>query len=181
MTIQNSNLQFTHLVVTPPPAAGGKLLTLIGGELSLLNTNIRPEQILVQANPTAPAQPSIVSAWQFLVIGAAKGPPGAIIEVRTVEPPPPPNAADLSVRFSPAVNIEGRTPRPDRGNAIVVKSWTLDASGAVKPAPGYEVKLLGPAAEGAQRPVLKAMPFRPAPETFRAKLDDDAPTLEVMP
>jgi hypothetical protein len=62
-----------------------------------------------------------------------------------------------------------------------VKSWSLDAGGAVKAAPGYEVKLLGPAPAGAARPVIKAMPFRPAPETFREKLDDSTPTLEVMP
>ena len=178
LKFENSTLQLTHVIAQPPAAADAKVLSLNGGEVSLLNCGLRPEQAVLQAPANNPAQPTAVITWQYVVVGA-KAPAGAVAEVRTIDPAPAANAADLNVRFSPAVVVEGKTARPDRGNAIVVKSWSLDAKGPVKPAPGYEVRILGPAAEGVQRPVLKAIPFRPAPEAFRGKLDDDTPTLEV--
>jgi hypothetical protein len=63
---------------------------------------------------------------------------------------------------------------------IIVKSWAMDPKGALIAAPEYTIKIMGaPAKEGAPRPLLKTMPFRPGDTHFRALPNDPTPTLEV--
>lgn len=151
-----------------------------GTTLSLLNTTFLPTQFKFGTQPAPKEGPPTVpvTCLQYLVVGVKDAPADCLVEVRTAGLAA--DAADPNVRNSPAPLIKGRTPLATSLNTLIVKSWTLDAKGKPAPAPEYTVKVLGPAAkEGAARPVLKMLNYRPAENAFRPTLDDATPTLEV--
>ena len=102
---------------------------------------------------------------------------GSVIGIATLTAA---DGADVNVRNSPATLSAGLTPLPQTLNPLIVKGWSLDVAGKVAPAPEYSISVLGPAPkEGAPRPVLQKVMYRPPDNTFRPTLTDATPTLEV--
>jgi hypothetical protein len=150
-----------------------------GGRLSLLNCNITPAQIKL-APPAATAKDDPVTSLQYAIVRVKDAPANALVELRTVDPKLAADAADPNVRNSPAPLTAGLSPLPKSLNPLIVKAWTMDLKGKLPPTPEYNVKVLGPAPkEGAARPLLKMLTFRPAENAFRALPDDVTPTLEI--
>jgi hypothetical protein len=151
-----------------------------GTTLGLLNCNFLPAHFKMGTQP-APKEgmppPVPVTCLQHLVIGVKDAPPGCLVDVRTAGLAA--DVGDPNVRNSPAPLVKGLTPTPRSLNPLIVKGWTLDAKGKPAPAPEYTVKVLGPApVEGAARPVLKMLSYRPPENAFRPPADL-TPTLEV--
>lgn len=175
---QNATLQLTNLQVKDL-AKGGVALLHEGNALTLLNCNILPAQIKLGAQPAAQVLPP-VTALHYVVVRVKTAPADAQIDIRS-NPPPAAEAMDPNVRNTPAPVVGGLTPLPRTLNPLIVKAWTLDAKGKVSPAPEYTVTVLGAAPkEGAQRPVLHKMMFRPMENAFRVTPLDATPTLEVL-
>jgi hypothetical protein len=175
-TLQISGLQVKDL------APKGVAVQCESGSVSLLNCNIPPAQIKVLPQAPAAAGPVVVpvTCQAYVVVSVKGAPKGSLVDVQTTNPAPPAGAADPNVRNSPAALAAGRTPLPKTVSPLIVKSWTFDPTGKLVPAPDYAVKVLGPAPkEGAPRPLLKAVPFKPAENAFRASPDDPKPTVEV--
>ena len=150
------------------------------GSMAMLNCNVLPAEIKMapQKPPEKPGPPPIL-CQQYVVVAVKGAPANAVVEVRTSAPALAAGAADPNVRNTPAPLVDGLTPLANTLNPLVVNAWTFDLAGKVLPAPEYAIKLLGPAAkEGADRPVLKVMTFRPTEKTFR-EVQDKTPTLEV--
>jgi parallel beta-helix repeat protein len=158
----------------------GVALNFKSGTLSLLNCNITPDQIKMEA-PAAKTDAAAVTCLQYVVVGARKTPPNSLVDLRTAVPALSADAADPNVRNSPAPLVDGLSPLPRALNPLIVKAWTIDDKGKVLPPPEYTVKILGPAPEeGAVRPVLRAVAFRPQENALRATPADATPTLEVI-
>lgn len=177
---QAGKLQINNLVIKDL-AKKGIAFHLDTGTVALLNCNVLPVDIKMapQKPPEKPGPPPI-QCQQVLLVAAKGAPPGSVIEVRTSTPALPAGAADPNVRNSPAPLIEGLTPTAGAFNALVVNAWTFDLAGKPLPAPEYAIKVLGPPAkEGAVRPLLKTVNFRPTENAFRASPTDKTPTLEV--
>ncbi len=175
---QNSNLQLTNFMVKDLLAKGLPVL-FDTGVMTLLNCNIQAAQIKIGAQP-ATAKDDPVVCLQYTVVGVKGAPADALVEVRTEKPPLAADAADPNVRNSPAPLTAGLTPLPKTLNPLIVKAWSIDLKGKVQAGPEYTVKVLGPAAkEGAPRPVLKMISYKPPENAFRATPNDPAPTLEV--
>ncbi len=173
--MQNSNLQLNGFQAKDLAKKGLAVLHE-GGTLSLLNGNVAAGQIKM-----APTKGASVQCLHYVVVAAKGAPAGALVEIRTTKPAPAAGASDPNVRNSPAALADGLTPPPRSLTPLVVAAWSLDAAGKVQPPPEYEVRVLGPAAkEGADRPVLKSVPLRPAESAFRADLNDKTPTIEVL-
>jgi hypothetical protein len=154
------------------------------GAITLLNCNLRPEQVKLSMPPSKREQMP-VTALDYVVIAARGGPPDAEVELRTEGFKGDPEA-DLNVRNSPAPLSKGLTPLPQPAGApvtlspLVVKSWVVDGDGKVIPAPKYTVRVLAPAEKpGAERKVLGTETMQPNAEWFRARVDDAKPTAEV--
>lgn len=156
----------------------GVAVSYYSGPLTLLNCNIRPEQVKVlQAPPPAVRPEFLVQSMEFLVVAPKMAvPPGSRVEVVTVNlaKPLPPGAADLNVRNAPAAFLRnGFTPLPKTTEAMVVKSWTLDADGKVVPPPEYTVRIV----HGGK--ILGSMNAKPEARWYREKPDEAIATLEV--
>lgn len=175
---QNAILQLTNFQIKDLNPKGVAVFHE-GGKLSLLNCNITPAQIkLAPAAATAKDDP--VTSLQFAIVRVKDAPADALVEVRTADPKLAADATDSNVRNSPAPLTLGLTPLPRSLNPLIVRAWTMDLKGKLLPMPEYNVKVLGPAPkEGAARPLLKMVTFRPMENAFRAALDDVTPTLEV--
>jgi hypothetical protein len=177
----SSRLQLTGFRVKEL-AKKGVVVEFDSGTLSLLNCELKPEDIkILPQKPVEKPPPELITCLQYAVVKVKGNPPGSLVEVRTSAPPLPAGAADPNVRNSPAPINDGLTPLPGALMPVIVKAWSFNLAGQLVKGPEYTVKVLGPAAkEGADRPVLKAQPFRPPPAAFRADLNDKTPTLEVM-
>ena len=176
----NGAVQYNHCLVKGL-AKKGQAFQLDQGSASLLNCNLGPTdcKVIPQKLPEKPG-PAPLTCNHYLIIVAKKSPPGSLIEVRTLAPAIPPGAADPNVRNASAPLVQGITPLPKSLAPVVAKAWSFDYRGKLQPAPEYGVKLFGPAPkEGAERPLLKALVFRPREDGFRADPNDPAPTLEV--
>jgi hypothetical protein len=178
---QNSNLQLNNFHINDL-AKKGQAVHNDSGTLALLNVNVLPADVKVVPQPPVAGKPPVprVTCQQYLVIKVKDAPPGALVEVRTSIPAPAAGTADPNVRNTPAPLIDGLTPLPASSTPLVVNAWTIDTAGKVQAAPEYAVKVLGPAPkEGAARPLLKLVAFRPAENAFRAAPDDTKSSLEV--
>jgi parallel beta-helix repeat protein len=174
--VQLANVELKHRL-----PGQGKILQ-DGGSFTMLNCNIVPKQFKMvvpqAANPKNP--PLTVIAMEYLIVGVKDAGPDALVEVRTVKPPLAADAADPNVRNAQAPLVKGLTPLPRTLLPIIVKSWAMDPKGALVPAPEYTIKIMGAAAkEGAPRPLLKSLSFRPTDTMFRPLPNDPAPTVEV--
>lgn len=176
---QNATLQVTHLQVKDLPK-GGVALLHEGNALSLLNCNVLPAQIKMGAQPAAKPPPVPVTAQHYLVIAVKGAPEGSLVDVRS-QPPVPVDVADPHVRNTPAALVSGLSPLPTSFNPLIIGGWTMDAKGKVTPAPEYVISVLGPSPrEGASRPILHKMTFRPPENLFRPTRASATPTLEVL-
>ncbi|MBM3993738.1 MAG: right-handed parallel beta-helix repeat-containing protein [Planctomycetes bacterium] len=175
---ENASLQVANLQIKDLNAKGTGI-NFLSGKLTLLNCDIAPAQIKVAAQAATVKDDPII-CQQYVVVGVKGAPADSLVDVRTNDPKLAADVADPSVRNTPAPLTAGLTPLPRTLNPLIVKAWTIDPKGKLQPGVEYNVKVLGPAPkEGAARPVLKTMAFRPAENGFRAKLDDATPSLEV--
>ena len=179
--------QLTSVTIINPPATA--LMEMTASSVSLLNCNVRPEQIKSTRDRTLPRNVNntdpAVEALSFLVV-QLKGnvPRGAKVQLITTRPAAPlaPGAQDPNVRNSPAtVRADGTTPLPATLVPLIVKTWAMDEEGKSTPIPEYTLNVLAPASEaGAAPKILKSVPLKPDAKWFRAKPNDPMPTLEVQ-
>ncbi len=146
VSLAAAKVQFTSITVTN--AVTNKVLHLVSSSLTMLNCNIRPEQVTLTPSSV---KPKIVrgeeplEALEFLVIGV-KGsvPSGAYVEVITANPAVPllPDVTDLNIRNSPApLRSDGLTPLPQSLTPLVVKSWRMQEDSVIVPAPEYALSI----------------------------------------
>jgi len=179
--MSNSNLQLTHFQVKDLKPKG-QVVQNDAGTLTLLNCNILPDQIKVAPAATTKINP--VTCLQYLVVAVKDAPADSLVEVVT-NPAPAADVADANVRNSPApltaeAKAHSMTPLPKTLNPLIVKAWSIDLKGKPMPAPEYTIKVFGPPAkEGAARPVLKMVTFRPQDNAFRSSPSETTPTLEI--
>lgn len=188
-----ATVQFTNLVIRNMQANSPYDIYFASGPLTLLNCNIRPEQIKwdpgfpPKPDPTQPAsdkpRPPAVQALQFLVVELkGEAPPGAKIDVRTAAPavPLPEGAADPNVRNSPApVSSSRLTPLPKTLEPLIVRSWMFDADAKQVAAPEYQLRVLAPAAGGGEPQALKTIALTPQDTWFRPEPNEKKATVEV--
>ena len=176
-----SKLQLNNFRVKDLLPKKGIAVSFDSGTLSLLNCELRSEDIqILPQKPADKGPPEIITSLQYVVVAVKGAPAGALVEVRTSKPAPAVGAADPNVRGSPVPVIDGLTPLPQSVTPLIVKAWSFDALGKPLPVPEYTVKVLVSTAKpGADRPVIATQIFRPAPTAFRAELNDKKPTLEV--
>jgi hypothetical protein len=175
-SVQLANVELKHRF------PGHGKITQDGGSFTMLNCNISPKQFkMVQPQAANPKNPPLtVVAMEYLIVGVKDAGPEMVVEVRTAKPPLAADVADPNVRNPQALLVKGLTPLPRTLFPIIVKSWALDPKGALLPAPEYTIKVMGAAAkEGAPRPLLKSLAFRPSGTMFRPLPNDPAPTVEV--
>jgi hypothetical protein len=178
----NSRLQLTGFRVKQL-AKKGVAVELETGTLSLLNCDLRPDDLKIAPQKPDPAKPPVdpVTCLQYLVVAVKGAPAGALVEVRTSLPALAAGAADANVRNSPAALNGGHTPLASALTPLLVKSWHYNPLGKPMPAPEYSLKVLGVAAKGAAtRPILATQTFRPQPNAYRADPNDKTPTVEVL-
>ena len=121
LSVAGATLQCTNVRITNPQKAG-VLVELGGGPLTLINCDIKPEQIKLDPLPATPPAPR-VTTMQYLVVGVKDATPGMTVEVATAKPPKPlpADAMDMNIRNTPASWIGPRAgpPRcPRRLNAL---------------------------------------------------------------
>ncbi|MEQ2008766.1 MAG: right-handed parallel beta-helix repeat-containing protein [Limisphaerales bacterium] len=186
VSLAAAKVQLTNITVTN--AVTNKVLSLISSSLTMLNCNIRPEQVTM--TPSS-AKPRIVrgeeplEVFEFLVV-RVKGefPRRTHVEVITAKPEAPlaPGATDLNIRNSPvALRVDGWTPLPNTLTPLVVKSWRMDENGEVVPAPEYILNVVAPATEPGTKPrVLKSVPLTPSHTWNRRRPNDPEPTVEIQ-
>lgn len=177
-TAQLTNFRATNL------AKDGVVVSYSSGPLTLLNCDVRPDQVklIPQTTPPPKPPPFLVQALHYLVVGVKdEVPANTQVEVRTAQAAPAtPGAADLNVRNGPALLASGRTPLPQALNPLIVKAWVIDANGKTVPAPEYVIRVLAPAArEGGERKLLKTLTVKPQDTWYRPRPNEPTPTLEV--
>jgi hypothetical protein len=174
--VQFANLQLTNFLIKNLKAKGTGIF-LESGSLTLLNCNVPPTQVNSVAQ-AATVKDDPVTCLQYAIVGVKAAPADAVVDIRTVNVAA--DVGDRNVRNSPAPLTRGTTPLPNTLNPLIVKAWSIDVKGKLQAGPEYNVKVLGPAAkEGAPRPLLKMLTFRPQENAFRASLEEATPTLEV--
>lgn len=174
--VQLANVELKHRL-----PGQGKILQ-DGGSFTMLNCNIVPKQfkLVMPQSPNPKNPPLTVIAMEYLIVGVKDAGLDALVEVRTAKPPLAADAADPNVRNAQAPLVKGLTPLPRTLLPIIIKSWAMDPKGTLVPAPEYTIKIMGAAAkEGAPRPLLKSLAFRPTDIMFRPLPNDPAPTVEV--
>lgn len=178
--LAGATIQMSNCIFRNPPKAGGHVIDLSAGEVTLINCNFGPEEVILP-KMLPKAEKPLVTAMYFLVLGA-KGtvPQDAQVEVTTAGgKAPAPGVADLNVRNSPAPLLSHRTPLPESLSPLIVKAWVIDKDGKLVPSPVYAIRVLAPAAEGKERKVLATLTVKPDGKWYRPKPNDPAATLEL--
>jgi hypothetical protein len=177
-----ANAQISNMRIAKVPPKNGVVVYYSSGPMTLINCNVKPEQIKIHEVPKPGAKdPHIeIQAMENLVVSVKAGaPPGSYVEVATAQRATPlaPGAADLNIRNVPAqILSNGLTPLPTSREPIVVKSWAYDAAGKLIPAPEYIVRILAP---GQDRKELKALKVKPDQSWYRTPQNLRVPTVEV--
>jgi parallel beta-helix repeat protein len=186
--IEASTLQLSGVRLLKPPDKADSTIRLADGNLQLLNCDLKPADIsVVNTRPTqssSEAADPAVQSMAFLVVKlTGTAPRNARVRLQTARPGAPlaAGALDLNVRNSPApVRPEGTTPLPSTLVPLIVKSWSLNASGTAAESPAYTLEVLGsPGDPGAPPVVLKSITVKPDPSWFRSSPNAPEPTLEV--
>ena len=146
VSLAAAKVQLTSISVTN--AVTNKVLHLVSSSLTMLNCNIRPEQVALTPSSV---KPKIVrgeeplETLEFLVARVqGEFPRGTYIEVVTANPETPlaPGATDLNIRNSPApLRADDFTPLPQTLTPLVLKSWRMQEDGKVVPAPEYTLSV----------------------------------------
>jgi hypothetical protein len=178
--LKTATIQVTGLTLVNLPDDSLPIDLRKGGELTLVNTALGPEQVKMSKGGGA------VETMQYLVVGIKGGvPAGAEVEVATSNParPLPEGAADLNVRNSPApVTARGSTPLPSSLRSLIVRGWSLGRDGQVQAEPEYVVRLLAPpdaAAPVGPRTTLAQITVTPTSAWHRPTPRDPTPTVEI--
>lgn len=178
--VSTATIQMANCSYRDAPKPGGHAIDFLAGEVTLINCDFGPEQVVL--NPARPkADKPMVTAMHFLVL-KAKGPipEDTQVDVRTAGvKPAAPGVADPNVRNSPAPLLGGRTPLPESLSPLILKAWVIDKDGKTVPAPDYSVRVLAPAEEGKERKVLATLMVKPLDSWYRPNPNGPAPTLEV--
>lgn len=175
-TLQVTNTTFTNLQKDGIP------IDMPSGVLTLMNCDLKPEQIKVAGTP--PKEGPWVLAMNYVVVGI-KNLNGRkpMVEIKTTTPEKPiaPGAMDPNVRNSPApVDPRGITPVPASNTPLTVRAWTIGPDGKPTAAPAYTLSVITPGAKPEDKPVvLTTQSITPQPNWYRAKADDPTPTVEV--
>lgn len=178
-TVQINNLTVTNLQKDGIP------IDMPGGVLTLMNCDIKPEQIKLAGTP--PKEGPWVLAMNYVVVGV-KNLNGRkpMVELKTTTPEKPiaPGALDPNVRNSPApLGPRDITPLPSSNMPLTVRAWTIGADKKPTAAPAYTLSVflpLPPDAKPEDKPtVLATQSITPQANWYRAKADDPTPTVEV--
>jgi hypothetical protein len=192
---EESETQLTNAQITDVPK-GGEAVGFRSGSITLLNCNLKPEQISLSKLPKTSKKGSVVAVQCLAYLVAhvqGRAPTGAVIDLRTAGAAP--GAADPNVRNSPAKILpSGLTPLPASLQPLIVKSWALERSGETIPAPRYTLSITPPVApmkdsSPKNAPPKEAKPTEAKPivslvvtpddSWFRADPNAPNPTLEV--
>lgn len=175
--------QFTNVEIKNVEA-GGHAISLDVSSVTLLNCNLKPNEILFTKTPNPQEDLPLVDSMQFLVV-TAKGtvPPKTQVEVKTVQTGKPlaEGAADLNVRNSPAdILPSGHTRLPVSLSPLILRSWKIERDGKIVPAPNYTLSVwVPPTSQDAKPKVLLNKTIKPEESWFRAKPNDPDQTMEV--
>lgn len=176
--VQLINSSWEHKAGKTPRVIVGK------AQLLLINTPLKPEDVL--SDPDHEGTNLVIGHQPLLVKVTGDIPPGATVMVKPV-------ASDLRWQeIQPAVvgvpapisRVSGLTPPMSSGQAILLRSWAIDAAEAagkkVVPAPSYDVQVLGPPAGNAtDRPVLASMRVTPDESWHQPATGQLSPTVEI--
>ena len=181
IAINESTLQLTNYrLVEPRPT--NTVMTLELSSMTLLNCNIKPEQIKLGQPP--PDGEPWVQALAYLVV-QVKGnrPPSAEITVRTAAASggPPAGAADMNVRNSPArLGADGCTSLPRTLRPLIVRTWSIGFGGVKKDPPFYDLMVSVPGVKaGDPSQVAKTQVVEPKSDWDRPEPNKAVPTFEV--
>jgi hypothetical protein len=171
-----STAQLTSLEVRDAPKDSVAVQVTTSGELTLINCNLKPEQVKTVTLDGKGDKP-LVTALQYLIVAVKDAPERAVVDVRTSKPALvlKPGAMDPNVTNAPAELFEGRTPLPQTLMPLLLKGWSVGLDGKVVPAPEYTLSVLEP---GGVKTV-KTKTVQPQDSWYRPKPDDPTPTLEV--
>lgn len=148
----------------------GFAIDMDSSSLTILNCNLKPDQIHCGRTPNADATLPWVDTMQFLVV-KAKGNIRAKtqVEVKTKTAQASTNLVlDLNVRNSPAMmRPDGYT--PISSSALILRSWKLGRDGKVVPAPEYLLSVWVPK----EKPGEKGKPEAKGKPEEKRNPDDD--------
>jgi len=183
--------QITNLVIRDmAPSPTGYKIHYYSGPLTLINSPVLPEDISFSPGfiplPPVEGKPRLPTVQMLHFVVAQVGgqvPPGVSVEFKSTQLPAPlpAGAQDPNVRNSPALVLKnGMTPYPRTLEPLIVRGWQMDADGKLRPAPTYQLNILGPIlGENGERKVLKSLSVTPEAAWFRADPNDKKPTVEV--
>lgn len=174
--VAGATLQLTSVEIAKTGEKGVPV-SLDSGTLSLVNCNLKPDQIKLG---TPPAGPTWVDSIQFVVAQVRGVPVGTQVNIKS-NAPVAANAMDLNVRNAPAmIRPNGMTPLPETLGALMVRNWSIGKDKAVVPPPAYTLIVSEPPkTDGTDGKVLKTVSITPAESWFRAKPNEPKATVEV--
>jgi hypothetical protein len=177
LSIGGATLQATNLRFENVPAKDGTPIQFAGGSVTLVNCDLKPEQVKTQPGLAAAQVPRVQAMFYCVVSVKGAAPAGGAVAVAG----PSAGPTDLSVRNSPAaIGARGLTPLPKSLKPLILKGWSIDGAGNVVAAPAYNVAVTVSAEKPTDPPkTVKSVSATPDAKWYRAKSDDATPTLEV--
>jgi len=165
-----SNFQVNNVRFNELPAKG-QALNLGQSGATLLNCNVRPEQV-------KHAESGATALHYVIVKVNGKLPADALVSLRPVADSPDGTPAP-EARNSPApLRDDGLTPLPASLGALEVRVWQINREGKLLPAPTYRLSIGQPSADGSFKE-LKSMTLPAEATEFRENLSSEKPTLEL--
>lgn len=161
---------------------GGFALLLSSAGVTLVNSNISPDQLKLE---TPPATGPFVQMMDYVIIKVTGNvPQGANVVMQTAAVSggvPTGGKADLNVRNSPArLDTHHETPKPASARCLTVRSWSIGLNKQRVNAPFYDVMLVVESDKPGQPPkVLAKQMVEPALTWFQINPAAPQPTLEV--
>ncbi|MEO8205636.1 MAG: G8 domain-containing protein [Chthoniobacterales bacterium] len=152
--------------------------------LSLLNCDIKKNQIKLSNGATAPADSAMIQSMQYVVVKLTGNVPktGTVaVELKTTKPdkPLPEGAMDLNIRNSPSLVRTDMTPPPGP-NSLVVNTWGIARDGKPTAVTDYTLNVIQPSEKPDEKPkILKTLAIHPEDSWYRSQATDGKPTLEV--
>lgn len=160
---------------------GGVALHLNSAGATLVNCNISPDQVKLEA---APGGVPYLQMMDYVIVKVAGNvPAGTSVYMQTAAASGgvPQGRADLNVRNSPArLDAQHETPKPASSRCLTVRSWSIGANKQRVNAPFYDVLVQAPPEKPGQPPkVLAKQMVEPALTWFQINPAAPQPTLEL--
>ncbi len=176
--------QLTNIGIKNVDPKGGHALTLDSSSLTILNCNLKPDQIHCTKTPNPQVDLPWIDSMQFLVVKAnGTVPPKTQVEVATVQTGKPlaEGVADLNVRNSPAmIRPSGLTALPPSPSCLVIRAWKIERDGKTTPTPDYTLSIWTPAEkQGDKNKVLFNKKIKPDESWYRPIPNDPNQAMEV--